>query len=617
TVRGTNLVTSQYDMWNFGAHNQAIGKNNEGVLSDMFGKIAQTYIDFNVNDVFDGKDGYMDGGSLVYNALVRYYGTYSLGKNPLCNMWSSVFGSKGTSESGDKGNYNENGSMNLIKREKFYDAFNAINSVALFSSNANYGININTAQGNALAGYDTARHHFSGVSSNDIVAKFIDTAFFRSKNDNKDYAMYLKGKKSKFASKITEVTCVNDIFTEMANEKFAEVFAKDPKEYVAGNNGGGENSTQISMNQLIAEGKVTEYTEVKSEQKTKQVKAYDTNKVANPIMIASDDAKKCLGYSDTINEAIWTMTFTGVAPSGATNKLTASRMSVDPMSEQNMWTAAGAVFTGEDSTQIQSQIEYDIDKNIYFNFPAGKLYFSSSQNVAEIEKETNLATITRTRRVVLNLDTSKQDIFVYFNTPEVVFLKTTIQVTGKNNAYLILVDDTCMSGKTYKLAVDNTSDDKTDARLGTHFLSGNVDEYSYDFKHGGGIGANQKVEHTKIASHSVGNLFIVGASEKNTLSIGRGGLVNGFVYLPNGTYANVSKGILGILPTASSQNNKASIVAKNIILEGNNSGKLIFSALDPDATGTGGASVVFNPDSSNSTTIEGSEKWSFVGYVFD
>ncbi|MEG1613791.1 MAG: hypothetical protein RR357_06470, partial [Clostridia bacterium] len=125
TVRGTNLVTSQYDMWNFGAHNQAIGKNNEGVLSDMFDKIAQTYIDFNVNDVYDGKNGYMKGDTLVYNALVRYYGIYSSGENPLCNMRDSVFGTKGTSESGDKNYYNKNGSMNLIKREKFYDAFNA------------------------------------------------------------------------------------------------------------------------------------------------------------------------------------------------------------------------------------------------------------------------------------------------------------------------------------------------------------------------------------------------------------------------------------------------------------------------------------------------------------
>lgn len=79
------------------------------------------------------------------------------------------------------------------------------------------------------------------------------------------------------------------------------------------------------------------------------------------------------------------------------------------------------------------------------------------------------------------------------------------------------------------------------------------------------------------SSQNGGYMFIVGMG-RNNIKFGRGGSVNAMIYIPHGKYSNESSGVLNIVPIASSGNNEASIVAKDIYIGGSNRGQLIFQA---------------------------------------
>ncbi len=233
----------------------------------------------------------------------------------------------------------------------------------------------------------------------------------------------------------------------------------------------------------------------------------------------------------------------------------------------------------------ETMITYRIERNTYFNF--GKLEKLSMGVTGNSMESGSLSDLLATLRLKFEVDTSEGDVILYINAYKLSFIKTTFEVKGANDFYIVLVGDTDLSANAYKLSV-NTNGDGTDARLGTHFLSDN---------------------------ENGGNLYIVGSGQ-NEFIVGRGGYVNGFVYLPNGTYSNVSSGILGLTPIGTSQNNKACIVAKNLNISKNNQGKIIFTAFDNGDDGFKGAHTeIFTQNKKVSTDITYTKEWAFVGYI--
>ena len=85
--------------------------------------------------------------------------------------------------------------------------------------------------------------------------------------------------------------------------------------------------------------------------------------------------------------------------------------------------------------------------------------------------------------------------------------------------------------------------------------------------------------------------------------------------LPNGRYVNNSTGFLGILPNAYSNNNQATIVAKNISVKGSNIGNLVFQAFDVSSSAGGAGSDIdiayIKSDEKKTYT-----KWTFGGYYY-
>lgn len=258
-------------------------------------------------------------------------------------------------------------------------------------------------------------------------------------------------------------------------------------------------------------------------------------------------------------------------------------------------------------TVNRSEVQYTIEQNTYFNFKDSKkeIVFAASTDGAD-------------KRVRMNflIDTSKKDIYIFFHCPALdttkskeeqirfVFNKCSFQVTGKNNAYLMLVEDTSFAANAHSLEISNSlgSDDKTDEKVGTHFksntyqqyvakLKGDGIEYKYNIKEffddfvGDLIDATQMQALPVGDPKKVGNMFIIGMGSNN-IKFGRGGTVNALIYIPHGRYSNESSGILSIVPIASSGNNEASIVAKDIYIGGSNRGKLIFTSYDVSRMGS-------------------------------
>jgi hypothetical protein len=152
---------------------------------------------------------------------------------------------------------------------------------------------------------------------------------------------------------------------------------------------------------------------------------------------------------------------------------------VDVAAIQNVLTTLGETFADEDSTLIRSQVVYDINESVYFDFGSNMdVKIGSTPTGTTIS---DMLSAMRTRRTVFNLNTQDKDIYVYLNAKSITFEKTTFRVTGDHDAYIVLVGDTDINVNAYTYSIETVSKDKTDARLGTHFLSLSFTDNKFNF----------------------------------------------------------------------------------------------------------------------------------------
>lgn len=287
---------------------------------------------------------------------------------------------------------------------------------------------------------------------------------------------------------------------------------------------------------------------------------------------------------------------------------------------------------GFDRVAVRSEVQYTIKQNTYFNFELSntQVVFAASTDGVD----------ARTRMNFL-IDTSEKDIYVFFHCKALdkskdksaqtrfLFQKCSFQVTGKNNAYLMLVDDTSFAANAYSLEISNTilSEDKTDEKVGTHFKSNTYQKYVARFKeHGGTVSAFDLVALTNAIQlkalpdgdpAKVGNMFIIGMG-RNYVKFGRGGSVNAMVYIPNGMYSNESSGLFNSIPIGNSGNNEASIVTKDIYIGGSSRGQLIFSSYDAAKIGSknNNSSGLVMDGLINPDTVSHDTKWVAGDYYY-
>lgn len=280
----------------------------------------------------------------------------------------------------------------------------------------------------------------------------------------------------------------------------------------------------------------------------------------------------------------------------------------------------------------RSEVQYTIKQNTYFNFEESntQVVFGASTDGVD----------SRTRMNFL-IDTSEKDIYVFFHCKALdkskdkkeqtrfLFQKCSFQVTGKNNAYLMLVDDTSFAANAYILEISNTmlSEDKTDEKVGTHFKSNTYQKYVARFKGHGNAYSAWNVSNLFDISQmqalpegdpaKVGNMFIIGMG-RNYVKFGRGGSVNAMVYIPNGMYSNESSGLFNSIPIGNSGNNEASIVAKDIYIGGSSRGQLIFSSYDAAKIGSknNNSSGLVMDGLINPDTVSHDTKWVAGDYYY-
>lgn len=280
----------------------------------------------------------------------------------------------------------------------------------------------------------------------------------------------------------------------------------------------------------------------------------------------------------------------------------------------------------------RSEVQYTIKQNTYFNFALSntQVVFAASTDGVD----------SRTRMNFL-IDTSEKDIYVFFHCKALdkskdklaqtrfLFQKCSFQVTGKNNAYLMLVDDTSFAANAFSLEISNTmlSEDKTDEKVGTHFKSNTYQKYVARFKgHGKKLKAwelSNLIDSIQMQAlpdgdpAKVGNMFIIGMG-RNYVKFGRGGSVNAMVYIPNGMYSNESSGIFNSIPIGNSGNNEASIVAKDIYIGGSSRGQLIFSSYDAAKIGSknNNSSGIVMDGLINPDTVSHDTKWVASDYYY-
>lgn len=280
----------------------------------------------------------------------------------------------------------------------------------------------------------------------------------------------------------------------------------------------------------------------------------------------------------------------------------------------------------------RSEVQYTIKQNTYFNFEASNTQVVFGASTDGVDK-----------RVRMNflIDTSEKDIYMFFHCKALdkskdkkeqtrfLFQKCSFQVTGKNNAYLMLVDDTSFAANAYSLEISNSmlSEDKTDEKVGTHFKSNTYQKYVARFKgHGNSYSAWNVSNLFDISQMQalpdgdpakVGNMFIIGMG-RNYVKFGRGGSVNAMVYIPNGMYSNESSGLFNSIPIGNSGNNEASIVAKDIYIGGSSRGQLIFSSYDAAKIGSknNNSSGLVMDGLINPDTVSHDTKWVAGDYYY-
>lgn len=322
----------------------------------------------------------------------------------------------------------------------------------------------------------------------------------------------------------------------------------------------------------------------------------------------------------------------------------------------------GGVFTNLSLTGIRTQVDYTISEDTYFNFGGegtggintklqGPVIFGASKDNGIID---SIKQLNNTKRMNITIDATEKDVYVYINAPSkytkvesgkgsyvqngdeytlvgegkgdyelqagIEFRKCSWRVKGTHNAYIMLVGDTSINANAYKLSVNtgggvfDNSADRSDSMLGTHFYSGFYTTYSGSYSLNEDDESSLKLAAKEVSTVESGNLCIIGTMG-NQLLLGRGGYINGFVYLPNGKYVNNSTGFLGILPNAYSNNNQATIVAKDISVKGSNIGNLVFQAFDVSSS-AGGAGSDIDIDYIESNEKITYTKWNFGGYYY-
>lgn len=280
----------------------------------------------------------------------------------------------------------------------------------------------------------------------------------------------------------------------------------------------------------------------------------------------------------------------------------------------------------------RSEVQYTIKQNTYFNFEESNTQIVFGASTDGVDK-----------RVRMNflIDTSEKDVYIFFHCKALdkskdkkeqtrfLFQKCSFQVTGKNNAYLMLVDDTSFAANAYSLEISNTilSEDKTDEKVGTHFKSNTYQRYVARFKGHGNAYSEWNVSNLFDISQmqalpdgdpaKVGNMFIIGMG-RNYVKFGRGGSVNAMVYIPNGMYSNESSGLFNSIPIGNSGNNEASIVAKDIYIGGSSRGQLIFSSYDAAKIGSknNNSSGLVMDGLINPDTVSHDTKWVAGDYYY-
>lgn len=319
----------------------------------------------------------------------------------------------------------------------------------------------------------------------------------------------------------------------------------------------------------------------------------------------------------------------------------------------------GGVFVNLDIGGIRTQVDYTISENTYFNFGGenggydtereGPVVFGASKD--------NLTQINHSKRMNITIDATEHDVYVYINAPSkytqpekgkkgayvknsdgtytmvgegkgdydvvagIEFRKCSWRVKGKHNAYIMLVGDTSINANAYKLAVNidggvgSDTADRSDTMLGTHFYSGYYTTYSGSYTITSEGKSSLKLAAKEISTVESGDMYIIGTMG-NEMTLGRGGYINGFVYLPNGRYVNNTVGFLGILPNAYSSNNQATIVAQDVSIKGSNIGNLVFQAFDVAAS-AGGTGKDVNIDFIETGEVIVINKWEFGGYYYD
>lgn len=322
----------------------------------------------------------------------------------------------------------------------------------------------------------------------------------------------------------------------------------------------------------------------------------------------------------------------------------------------------GGVFVNLSLTGIRTQVDYTISEDTYFNFGGegtggintklqDPVIFGASKDDGIID---SINQLNNTKRMNITIDATEKDVYVYINAPSkytkvesgkgsyvkngdeytlvgegkgdyelqagIEFRKCSWRVKGTHNAYIMLVGDTSINANAYKLSVNtgggvfDNSADRSDSMLGTHFYSGFYTTYSGSYSLNEDDESSLKLAAKEVSTVESGNLCIIGTMG-NQLLLGRGGYINGFVYLPNGKYVNNSTGFLGILPNAYSNNNQATIVAKDISVKGSNIGNLVFQAFDVSSS-AGGAGSDIDIDYIESNEKITYTKWNFGGYYY-
>lgn len=322
----------------------------------------------------------------------------------------------------------------------------------------------------------------------------------------------------------------------------------------------------------------------------------------------------------------------------------------------------GGIFTNLSLTGIRTQVDYTISEDTYFNFGGegtggintklqDPVIFGASKDNGIID---SINQLNNTKRMNITIDATEKDVYVYINAPSkytkvesgkgsyvkngdeytlvgegkgdyelqagIEFRKCSWRVKGTHNAYIMLVGDTSINANAYKLSVNtgggvfDKSADRSDSMLGTHFYSGFYTTYSGSYSLNEDDESSLKLAAKEVSTVESGNLCIIGTMG-NQLLLGRGGYINGFVYLPNGKYVNNSTGFLGILPNAYSNNNQATIVAKDISVKGSNIGNLVFQAFDVSSS-AGGAGSDIDIDYIESNEKITYTKWNFGGYYY-